>query len=201
MPVHSREEAKQNPHQESLQVVARVTAGLQRIVEVVDDGHRFKVDRIVILEAVLLVAGNEGELVNMAVKLGEGELGRLDPESGKQGQRPLHLPVPGLQGKAGEVGDNDVLRHLVLRVPHSIGLGYIRRLAIRLAEILASTLVLDEQGLLPKRSIWPYVPGNLFDRLLERRHRPTSTPKTRKNSFQKVCFSAISLWPAHSLAK
>ena len=155
MPVHCGEEAEQDPHQESFQIVARVAAGLQGVVQVVHDGDRSEIDRVVVLEAVLLVAGNEGELVDIAVQVGKRKFGRLDPVSGKQRQRPLVFRLQIVQGEAGEVGDDDVARHLVLHGPRGADPGYTRRLATRPCRGLAAALVLDQQHALPNRSMRP----------------------------------------------
>ena len=43
-------QAEQHPHQETLQLVAAVAAGLQRVVQVVHDPHGPQVDRVLVLE-------------------------------------------------------------------------------------------------------------------------------------------------------
>jgi hypothetical protein len=68
------EEAEQKPHQHDPQVVAGKSAGQQRVV---DAGHQFRrldVGRVLGVELVLLVTGDESEAADVLVQVLEGEL-------------------------------------------------------------------------------------------------------------------------------
>ncbi len=161
-----REKAEQDPHQEAFEIVAFVSAGLQRVVQAVHDGDRLQIDRVVILEAVLLVAGDEGERMNRAVQIGKCEFGRLDPRPG------VVLGLKVVQFKAGKVGNDDIPRHFILASLADQILDIIEGLRFRLAEVLATTFVLDKEHPFPEQIDSSVRAGNLLDRFLERGHRP-----------------------------
>ena len=62
----------------TVQALAAVAAGLQGVVQIVHDSDGPQVDRVLVLEPVLLVARDEGELVDVAVQLGQRELDAFD---------------------------------------------------------------------------------------------------------------------------
>jgi len=110
----------------------------------------FEVDGILVGEAVLFVAGDEGEGVDVFVELGEREFEGMDRSTSVccsgccgWGQRRFGLGFEVVEGDAGEVGDDDIARGFlgaafveqILEVLEGLGLG--------LAEVLAEALVLD----------------------------------------------------------
>jgi hypothetical protein len=62
------------------------------------------------------------------------------------------------------------------------------------AQILAGGFVLHQDDARPEKVNIDVVAGNLFYRLLKAGNRPAGNTKDLKNSFQKVCFSALSLF-------
>ena len=163
-----REETEEDPHQEAFQLVAGVAARLQGVVQIVHDGDRAEIDRVLVREAVLLVAGDEGERVDVAVQVGQRELDRVDPVSGKQRQRTLFFRLQIVEGKPDKIGDDDVPRHFVLAAVADEVLDILEGLRLGLAQILAAALVFDEQHPLPEEIDPSIPPGNLLDWLLER---------------------------------
>ena len=75
MPVSSAKKQNDDADEELLQVVARVTGGSQRIVQVADALGRFDVDRVLIAEGPLLHAQDEAELFDVLGQVGEGKGG------------------------------------------------------------------------------------------------------------------------------
>jgi hypothetical protein len=107
-----------------------------------------------------------------------------------------------VQGNTGEIGNDNVARNFggasfageVLNVAKGLGLG--------LAEILAEALVLDEQESAPEQVDVAVVAGDGFYGSSKLATALRAMPKTLKNSFQKVCFSACSrLTPVQSFEK
>ncbi|OQA29814.1 MAG: hypothetical protein BWY57_03196 [Betaproteobacteria bacterium ADurb.Bin341] len=70
-----RKEAEEDPHQEALKVMPGVATFGQRVVQVAQDLHGLDIDRVFLAQAVLLVARDEGELVNVLVQFLQRELG------------------------------------------------------------------------------------------------------------------------------
>ena len=73
--------------------MAGVAAGFQFIVELAENLGGLDVDGVLFLEGVLLVAGDEGEVVNVLVKLGQREFRGLVTPAGKERQIAAS-PVP-----------------------------------------------------------------------------------------------------------
>ena len=65
------EEAEEDADEEAFEVVAGVAAGFEGVVEVAHDFDGFEVDGVLFLELVLLVAGDEGEGVDVLVEVGQ----------------------------------------------------------------------------------------------------------------------------------
>ena len=65
------EKAKEDADQEAFELVAGVTARFQRVVQAAHDFDGLDVDRVLFFEFVLLVAGDECEVMNVLVEVGE----------------------------------------------------------------------------------------------------------------------------------
>ena len=171
MPVSLREQAEQDAHQKSFQVVAGVTAVFQGIVKLAHDLDGFDVDGVLLLEGVLLVAGNEGELVDVAVEIGEGKLVRDAAPVVKQRQVVLFFRLKIVQGDPGKIRNDDVAWNFV----ESIFIGklarIVERLRFRLAEILPERFMLDQQLARPEEVNITVLPRDFLDRLFKRRHQ------------------------------
>jgi hypothetical protein len=64
------EKAEEHTDQESFELVAGVAAGFQGVVKAAHDFDGREVDGVLVLESVLLVAGDEGKGVNVVVEIG-----------------------------------------------------------------------------------------------------------------------------------
>ena len=80
--------------------MALVAARRQRVVQIVHDPHGVEIDRVLVLEAVLLVARNEGEIVNVAVQVGQRKLDLVARRGTERLRRLFRLQVE--QGDPGE---------------------------------------------------------------------------------------------------
>ncbi len=67
------EQAEQDADEKTFQVVARVAARLQRVVKIAHDFDGLDVDGVLLLKFMLLVAGNEREVLDVTMKIGERE--------------------------------------------------------------------------------------------------------------------------------
>ena len=76
-------QTKQDADQETLQFVTAVAAGFQRVVQVVHDSHGPQVNRILVLETMPLIAGDQGELVDVPMELSKLEFLGINPVAGK----------------------------------------------------------------------------------------------------------------------
>ncbi|MFZ0828473.1 MAG: hypothetical protein WAO02_13720 [Verrucomicrobiia bacterium] len=146
-----REEAKKNADQKTFEVVAGVTSEFERVMKIAENFGGFDVDRVFFLVGMLLVAGNEGEGVDVPVKIGQRKFnGRAAPFV-KERQVALFLRLQVMQGDAREIGDDDVARDF--RVPAFVGevLDVIECLRLRLAKVFAKTFVFDQQHAAPQQ--------------------------------------------------
>ena len=63
-------------NKKAFQIASDVTSGFERVVQVAHNGDGFEVDRVLIFKFMLLVAGDERELIDVAVKVIEWKLER-----------------------------------------------------------------------------------------------------------------------------
>ena len=140
----------------------------------------------------LLVAGNEGELVDLAVQLGQRKLDAGDAVAGEQRQGAILLRLQVVQCDAGEVGNNHVARHLVLPALANQVLDILERLRLGLAQVLPSALVFDQQHT-PPEEVDAAVPArNLPHRLLERGNGAAAHPEHFKEVVpERLFFAAL----------
>ena len=162
-------EAKQNAHEEPLQLVPLVSAGFQGVVQVAEDLNCLEVDRVLILEPVLLVAWDEGEGVGMVVEVRQRELDSLD--GAQQGHCPLVLGFQVVQGDAGEVRDDHIAGHLVPSPVTDEVLNVTERLGLGFAQILSLALVLHQERPAPEEVDKTVIPREVPYRLFEAGHR------------------------------
>ena len=95
--------AKEQPHHEAFDVVLRVSAVFQGVVERREPPGGVDVGGILGVEDLRAVASDEREGANVVVEILKGEL---------NGSVVIEI----VKGDAGEVGDDDVLRNLLLAV-------------------------------------------------------------------------------------
>ncbi len=148
------EEAEEEAGEEEAEVVTGVAAGGEGVVEF---GHEFggaDVGGVLGVEFVLFVAGDEGEVADVSVEVGEGE------DVG------FAVFVEVVEGDALEVGDNEVAGEVdhasgggeAADVGHSLGLG--------LVEVGSGGFVFDEEGAGPEEVDGAPVAGEFADGLL-----------------------------------
>ena len=187
-------EAEQHADEEPFELVTAVAPAFQGVVQVAHDLGGFEVDGVLVGKPMLLVAGDEGEGVNVLVELGQREFEGLDRSAdilvrtnvrrgssraalafgaccGQECPRSV-LGLKVVEGDAGEVRDNYVTRGVlgaafveqVLEVLKGLGLG--------LAEVLSEALVLDQQRGFPEQVNVAVLPRDALDWLLEAGHQP-----------------------------
>jgi len=93
--------------------VAGVAAGFQRVVQIAHELGGFEVRRVFGIEPVLGVAGNESEVADVFVKVGQRELdaGRQAPE---QRRIRVLLRLQIVEGDAVEIRDNQPAGNLAV---------------------------------------------------------------------------------------
>ena len=131
------EQAEEDAHQEAFEVVTRVAAVLEHVMQFAKQFDGPDVDRVFDIELMLLVAGNEGEAIDAAIEFIERELGGL-------------ILFQIVQREAREIADDHVARDFVvaafvfqrLNVIECLGLGFFQR--------FAPALVLDQEDALPE---------------------------------------------------
>ena len=96
------EEAEEDADQEAFELVPGVAAGFQRVVQVAHDLDGFEVDRVLVLELVLLVAGDEGEGVNVLVEVGQRKFDGRHAAVVEKWQVDAGLPAPDRAGRCGQ---------------------------------------------------------------------------------------------------
>lgn len=116
----------------------------------------------------LLVAGNEGEVLDVFVKFRERKGVRGAALLVEQRQVALFLRLQIVNGDARKVGDDDVARDFVA----AAGIGgefaeVLKRLRLSLAQIFAERFVFDEHDARPEEVNAPVVAGDFLDGFLE----------------------------------
>ena len=95
--------AKENANQKAFELMSRVAACFQRVVQAAHDFDRFKVDRVLFLELVLLVAGDECEGVDVFVEISQREFDGSHAPVAKEWEMSLVFVLKVVQGNAGKV--------------------------------------------------------------------------------------------------
>ena len=110
----------------------------------------FDVDGVLFFKLVLLIAGNEGEGVDVFMKFGERKLDRGDAAIIKQRQTFLVFGFKVVQGDAVEIGNDDVAGNF-FRAPFARQvLNVAERLRFGLAQIFASGFVFHQDDARPE---------------------------------------------------
>ncbi len=138
------EEAKENANEKAFELMPGVAASLQRVVEVAHDVDGLNVDRVLVLELVLFVAGDEGKEMNVFVQFGERKFDADDAAGIEEREYALVFWLKIVQGDAGEVGDDDVAGNFIHAPFAREVLNVAERLRLGFAEVSAQALVLDE---------------------------------------------------------
>ena len=97
-----------------------------------------------------------------------------------------------------EVGNDDVAGNFVVLAFAEEGLDVFKGLGLRLTQVVAERLVLDDEVAFPEQVDEAVVAGDLLTGASKEATALRETPKTSKNSFQKVCLSADSVRPLTS---
>ena len=157
-------------------------------MKIVHDLHGTQIDRILILELVLLVAGDERKMVDVLVQLVERKFDRLDAELVEQRKLLLLLRLQIMQRDPGKVADDDVARDFVLSAIANKVVDVAKRLRLGLAQVLPATLVLDQQHAGPEKVDVAVLAGDLLHRLLKRRHDAAANAEHREKLVPKRLF-------------
>jgi hypothetical protein len=171
------EEAKENADEKAFEVVAGVAAGFEGVVKVAENLSGFDVDRVFFLERVLLVAGNEGEGVNVAMKISERKFNGRAPPFVEERQVALFLRLKVVQRDAREIGDDDVARELGGWICAGEVLDLIKRLRFCFTEVFAKTFVFDQQHAAPKHINESISAGDAFNWLFKGGDETTFQPE------------------------
>ena len=134
--------------------MTRVATRFERVVQIAHDLHGLDVDWVFCLDAVLFVAGDKAEQMDVLVQLGERKLVRL-----------VFLKI--VQGDSSEVGNDDVSRHLFAAPFPLQALDVVHRLGVGLTEIFVARLVLREQHALPEEVDEPVTAPDVFHGLFK----------------------------------
>ena len=132
-------------------------------MEISHDPRGLEVGRIFGIELLLLVARDEGKGADVLVEFREGEIGRdLHAVIGKERKLFLLFRFEIVKHDPREVGNDDVARDLAVLAVVEEGLDVTERLRLRLAEIPAERLVLDDEVALPKEVDKPVMTGDFL---------------------------------------
>ena len=149
-------------------MIAGVTAPFQGVVEIAEYLSGLDINGVLLLKFVLLVAGDEGEGVDVAMEIGERKFGGGDAGLVEQRQVTRVFGFQIVQGDAGKVGDDDVAGDVasafviageVLDVAEGLG--------ARFAEVFAEAFVFDDEDARPEEVDVAVVAGDFFDGILE----------------------------------
>jgi hypothetical protein len=151
--------------------VSRIAARFKRVVQRAENFGGFDVDRVLLLKLVLLVAGNEGEGVDVFVKFGERKLNCGDAAIIKQRQTLLVFRFQVVQCDAVEIRNDDVTGNFFCAAFAHQVLNVAERLRFGLAQILASGFVFHQDDARPEQVNIAVVAGNLFHRLFKAGNR------------------------------
>ncbi len=144
------EQAEQQAHQQHFERMALVTRRLERIVQPAHALGGLDVDRVLRRDGLRAVTGDEGEMLDALVQVGEFEFG-------------LGVVFEIVETEAREVGDEHIFRQVAFLDAGEI----IERLGVGLVQILAARLVFDQQHALPEQVDVALPVAELLDRLLE----------------------------------
>ena len=182
------EKAEQNAHQKAFQLMALVAAGLQGVVKIVHDLYGAEVDRVLVLEPVLLVARDERKMVDVLVQLGERKLDALDAEPSNNGSLLLLFRLQIVERDPGKVGNDDVAGNVVLPALADEVLDVAEGLRLGFAQVFAEALVLDQQHAGPEKVDVAVIAGDFLYRLLERGHRAAADAEDLEKLVPKRLF-------------
>ena len=84
-------------------------------MELAENFDGFNVDRVLLVKFVLLVAGNESEVVNVPVEIGERKFNRGNAATFEQRQVDVFFRFQIVQRDAREIGNDDVARNSFTR--------------------------------------------------------------------------------------
>src|SRR3989304_2857694 len=151
-----------------------VATVFQGVVKIAHDAHGLKVDRVLILEPMLLISWNKGEIVDVMMQFGQWE---LDHGWTRWGFINILIRLQVVQGDPREVGYNDVARYLIFSAGAYEILDVAEGLRLGFAEVFAETLMLDQQHPAPEEIDVVIVAREVFNRFLECGHGAAAEAK------------------------
>src|SRR6185437_14112958 len=151
----------------AFKLMAGVAALFQGIMQAAHDFNRLNVDGVLFFKLVLLVAGNEGEVVDVLVKIGQREFGGVNEAIIQQGQGALVIRLKVMQGDAGEIRDDYIARNFIFAAFAREVMDVTKCLRLGPAKVFSKTLVLDEQDARPEEVNVTILAGKIFYRLFK----------------------------------
>src|SRR6185437_463093 len=131
------------------------------------DFNRLNVDGVLLFKFMLLVPRNEGEVVDVFVKVGQRELEGVNAAIIQQGQWALVIRLKVVQGDASKIRDNYVARNFIFAAFTGQVVYITKCLRLGLAKVLSKTLVLDEQDARPEEVNVTILSGKILNRLFK----------------------------------
>ena len=143
-------EAEEDADEEAFEFVPGIAARFQGIVQVAHELRGFEVRGVFGIEPVLGVAGDEGEMADVFVEVGQREF-----DAGRQAVEQRRVGVlfrfKIVEGDAGEIRDDQPAGNLAVAPGILEAADVVHALRVRLAQILAGGLVLHEQAARPEQ--------------------------------------------------
>ncbi len=135
------EEAKENADEKTFEIVAGVAAAFKGVVKFPENFCGLDIDRVFFLVSMLLVAGNEREGVDVAMKICERKFNGRPAPFVEERQVALFLRLKVVQRDAREIGNDDVARDFGVAAFVGQVLDVAKCLRLRFAQVFAKTFV------------------------------------------------------------
>src|SRR5581483_4922012 len=160
-------QAEENTDKKAFELMAGITTLFKSVMQAAHDLDGLNVDGVLLFKLVLLVARNEGNAVNVLVKVSQRKLDGVDAIGIEKRQRPLVVRFEIMQGDAGKVRDDYVARNLIVAAFAGEILNITKSLRLSLAEVFAETLVFNQEHARPEKIDIPVLAGDAPDRVFK----------------------------------
>ena len=159
-------ETEEDADKKALEFVPGIAARFQGIVQVAHELRGFEVGGVFGVKLVIRVAGNEREVVDVFVEVGQSEFDARR-QTVKERRVGVLFWFKIVEGDAGEIRDDQPAGNLAVApgILEAADVGHALR--VRLSQILAGGLVFHEQAARPEQINEAPIAGKLSDRLLE----------------------------------
>jgi hypothetical protein len=164
------EEAEKDADEKAFEGMARVAASFKRVVKIAHDFDGFDVRGVLVDESVLLVSSEEGKVIDVVMKIGEGEFDGTEGTIIEEREAPLVVGLQIVEGDACEVRDDDVTRDFFVAVFAGEVLNVTEGLRFGFAEVFAAAFVFDEDDARPEEVNIAVIAGEPAHGFLEAGH-------------------------------